>query len=850
MRSHDMTQSILQERKKNDITVCAKTWIIIAVAITVAILGTRMVQAAAGYHFTTLNPPSGATVTSGINNTGQLVGYESNPQSLTTSGFIYDINTNVTTVLDVNTFDTRANGINNLGQAVGQFLNLSVGNNVSFVFSNGTYIIPQGPPNNPTLYIYSRLNGINDHGLAVGDHFDAGTPFVYNIATGTYTDISIPSSENYPAGLNYNAFGINNNGWVIGDYNDAVGCHGVLYNIGTAVAAPLDYPGSVCTFLAGINDSNQIVGWYLDASSHFHGLLYSAGTWTTIDDPANATSVFTVLLGINNQGQIVGFSSSKTLVRYFLATPTDQLPLAVGKDLGNPCDHPGGCTGGTDPISIGTGNLFEHVTDYATAGPNTLSFTRYYNSLAPSISAANTLGVAWRSTYDRSLKLLSPSSVTAERADGRMLNFTLQGSTWTSDSDVDLTLTSTNSTWTLTDRNDTVETYTAISPSAAVLTSITARNGYTQTLTYDASNQLLAVTDSFNRTLSFTYQNGLLRTVTTPDGLVLTYVYDVSGVTPGVVDRLRAVTYPTTPVTRQRYIYTHTTLPFALTGIIDENGSHYAIWTYDDQSRGTSSQLGTGANFNTVVYNDNDGSRTVTNALGQQAVYRFTTLQGVPKLTEIDRLATATTAAATQVFAYDGNGYLASQTDWNGHQTVYVNDSHGQPTSITEAVGTPQERTTVITYHPTLHLPTQVVTPGLTTTFTYDSSSNLLTKTLTDTTATTIPYTTNGTARTWTYTWANFLLTSVTGPRSDVTQLTHFTYDSSGALTGLTNALGQITQITQHLPGGLPQTVIDPNGVTTQLTYDDRLRLLTRTILTGAGPLTTAYAYDPAGNLL
>src|SRR5262249_44637792 len=100
------------------------------------------------------------------------------------------------------------------------------------------------------------------------------------------------------------------------------------------------------------------------------------------------------------------------------------------------------------------------------------------------------------------------------------------------------------------------------------------------------------------------------------------------------------------------------------------------------------------------------------------------------------------------------------------------------------------------------------------------------------------------------YTWANFLLTSVTGPRVDTTQLTQFTYDSSGALTSVTNALGQVTQITQHLPGGLPQTIIDPNGVTTEITYDERLRVLTRTMLTGPAPPPTAYAYDAAGNLL
>ena len=85
-------------------------------------------------------------------------------------------------------------------------------------------------------------------------------------------------------------------------------------------------------------------------------------------------------------------------------------------------------------------------------------------------------------------------------------------------------------------------------------------------------------------------------------------------------------------------------------------------------------------------------------------------------------------------------------------------------------------------------------------------------------------------------------------PRTDLSALTKYTYDSSGALTLTTNALGQTSRITQHLPGGLPQTIVDSNGVTTTLTYDARLRLLSSTIATAAGPLTTTYTYDAAGN--
>jgi RHS repeat-associated protein len=503
-----------------------------------------------------------------------------------------------------------------------------------------------------------------------------------------------------------------------------------------------------------------------------------------------------------------------------------------------------------DPITLATGNVFEAVTDYATAGPNSLGFTRFYNSGANPTTFATSMGSRWRSTYDRYLRTVSASSVQVERAEGQVLSFTLSGGAWGSDTDVDLKLTQSGSNWTLTDTDDNVETYSTVSTGEARLTSIQSRNGYAKNLQYNAANQLLSVTDSYNRALNFAYQGGLLHTVTTPDSLVLTYSYNSSGVTPGVLDRLASVGFSTSPSTSQSYVYENPNLPLALTGIVDENGNRFVTWTYDAFGRGLTSQLGSGAFLATIVYNDNDNSRNVTNALGEQEIYKFSLLQGVPKVTEIDRVAAASLPAATQKFTYDANGYIASWTDWNGNLTTYVNDVHGQHTTINEAVGTPQARTKTVTYHPTFHLPVTIVEPGITTNLTYDTAGELLTRTAVDTTTNTAPYPTNGTSRTWTLTWLNFLATSVQGPRTDVKPLTQFTYDNSGALTAVTNALGQITKVTAHSPGGLPQTIVDRNGVTTQLAYDARLRLTSSTLTTSAGPLITKYSYDAAGNLI
>jgi RHS repeat-associated protein len=555
-----------------------------------------------------------------------------------------------------------------------------------------------------------------------------------------------------------------------------------------------------------------------------------------------------------DNGQLTLSSEGTTLSGSWQSNTPNCVPGEItvsrtsGKTLGS-CPYPGAASCG-DPVDIGSGNVAETVTDYETAGQNRLQFVRYYNSLAAATTFAVSLGSHWRSTYDRYLNV-STSTVTAERADGQQLTFTLKGGVWKPDTDVDITLTKSGTTWTLTDHNDTVEIYTAIgSGNEALLDSITARNGYTQTMAYNASNQLESVTDSYKRSLALSYDGTLLDTVTTPDGLVLSYGYNSSGVTPGMNDRLASVSYSTSPITHQSYVYEIDAVPFGLTGIIDENGKQYATWSYDTFARGLTSQHGADANLTTVSYDDTTGDRTVTNALGEEEIYKFKTLQGVPKVIEIDRQATATTSAASRVFAYDANGYTARQTDWNGDVTKYTNDAHGDPLVIDEAVGTPQARATTITYNKVfVHLPHEIVTPELTTSYTYDGNGNPLTKTLTDSTAHTAPYSTQGQTRTWKYTWTNFLLVSIENPLGG-SETTNFTYDASGALVAAINALGQKTQITKHLPGGLPQTIVDPNGVTTNLAYTPRLWLAASAVTTSAGALTTAFTYDAAANVI
>ena len=360
--------------------------------------------------------------------------------------------------------------------------------------------------------------------------------------------------------------------------------------------------------------------------------------------------------------------------------------------------------------------------DYDTAGKNDLAFRRYYNSLANPRSTPTALGGNWRSNYDTYIRLVTATALVVERPDGQELNFTFNGSQWVPDSDVGYVLNSSPGVYLLTNPDNSGVSYQASFPEAlarpvAIIPDITNPGTNTQTLTYDSSNRLINVTDVLGRQLTFTYQGNLLSTVKTPDGLVMTYGFNSSGVTPGVNDRLASVSFSTKPATSISYLYENAGLPFALTGLIDQNGKRYASWTYDGFGRALTSQHGTGADLITVSYDDATGNRTVTNALGQQSVYKFAILQNMPKLSEIDRLATATTAAATRMFSYDGNGYLSGTTDWNGVLTAYSNDAAGNVLSMTEASGTAQARTTSYSYvgnSPVtdFHLPSQIVAPG------------------------------------------------------------------------------------------------------------------------------------------
>jgi len=499
-----------------------------------------------------------------------------------------------------------------------------------------------------------------------------------------------------------------------------------------------------------------------------------------------------------------------------------------GKKKGCDCDGEG------NPCSPGSGNKFEFEQDYQSY-QGFISLERSYNSLNP---VDEGIGFGWSLNVFRKLGVdgLSPTELRVQQASGRSEKWTKVGGVWFGDPDSQLKLIPESGGYSVLTAQSHVERYDLLGR----LLRSTDRQGLNTTYAYNSDGQLVNVIAPFGRALAFIYNDqGRVLSITTPDG-VITYSYDNGG-------KLTRVTYP--DGSTRTYHYENANFPYHLTGISDENGERFATWTYDAEGRASSSEYAGGVENVELSYHS-DGTTTVIDVLGAERSYEFETLYGVPKVTRItgDQCTTCTNGHMKER-RYDANGFISGFTDWNGNRTTIVNNGRGLQAQRTEAVGSPEELAILTQWHPTLRLPIRITESQRVTEFTYDDAGRLLNRTISDPD--------RGEKRTTTYTYhppehnGTGLLASVDGPRTDVDDITTYTYDTQGNLIAVTNALGHVTLTTAHDPSGRPLRIIDPNGMQSDFTFDARGRL--RTITTAAETdvtATTTLDYAPAGLLI
>jgi YD repeat-containing protein len=211
-------------------------------------------------------------------------------------------------------------------------------------------------------------------------------------------------------------------------------------------------------------------------------------------------------------------------------------------DKDPPCESQAG-----NPVDASSGMKLEYVLDFTTAGPLPLKFERHYRSETNTRDGeykTSRLGTGWRSNFDGAMFYYSTSSHPSSSLrfvlpDGTFYSFkTSNGAyvqryySWTKKEWVNQSVNrSAKAAW-----NSSAQRYELTTPddtlwsfdTSARLRSITYRGGYAQVLDYDSSGNNTSVTDSFGRSLTFTYSSkGLLQTMRTPDGMTYAYGYAI-----------------------------------------------------------------------------------------------------------------------------------------------------------------------------------------------------------------------------------------------------------------------------------------------------------------------------------
>ena len=357
---------------------------------------------------------------------------------------------------------------------------------------------------------------------------------------------------------------------------------------------------------------------------------------------------------------------------------------------------------------------------------------------------------------------------------------------------------------------------------------------------YDGGRLKRAI-DRLGRTLDFVYFGGVLNKIILPDGQFVTYGRDTHG-------NITSASYPDGSV--RTYVYNEASLSSPghaneLTGIVDENGDRYANFGYDARGRVTLSQL-VGGEQTSLTY-VSDSQINVVTPTGEAVSYQIAPGQSYR------RLASVAGTASTTTMTYS-SGQL-SQSSRAGVNTLYGYTPKYRNIVI-EAYGTPEERKTVLARDANYALTSRETFAKVSgaevskrlEVWTRNARGQALTASIVDSAT--------GASRTQSMTYCEQtdidagacpvlgLLTSVDGFRTDVSDITTYTYYPSdgpscpgtgceyrkGDLWKVTNPLAQATEYLAYDGMGRALSIKNANGVIIDLEFDPRGRVLARKV--------------------
>jgi probable HAF family extracellular repeat protein len=308
---------------------------VLLVALAALVMGwTGRARADYTYSYTEVDYPGAElTLANGINNADHIVGMYMDDDGR--HGYFYDgLQTYTSFDYPVNADDTWAEDINNSGQIVGYYEDLWEKKH-GFLYENGAFTRLDYPDEPHTI---TYVTGINDAGLIVGHYFtgeDGNYTDIYGFfyEDGTYTQVHYPGAQ-----YTY-LHGLNNLGQMVGYYQIPGSRRGFIYDRHTGTFTDIVYPGALYTYAYDINDSGHIAG--ICYISGWHCFLYDGTTYTLADFP---DSLYSWGTGINEAGRMVGYYygppnyDSRGFVNCPSASNPDQAD-SDGDGLSDTCDN-------------------------------------------------------------------------------------------------------------------------------------------------------------------------------------------------------------------------------------------------------------------------------------------------------------------------------------------------------------------------------------------------------------------------------------------------------------------------------------------------------------------------------
>ncbi len=250
------------------------------------------------------------------------------------------------------------------------------------------------------------------------------------------------------------------------------------------------------------------------------------------------------------------------------------------------------------------------------------------------------------------------------------------------------------------------------------LTTLSQAQGGKLTFAYSAAvsasapavGLLMSVTDQFGRSVKFEYMNspvgGLgprITSVTGPDGQSIAAGYDPD------YGNLASLTWPDQH--GESFAYERNDLPWALTGIIDENNARYVTLGYDAVGRANASQSGNGVDSYSVQYDPAPGvaphwqiseifnestssvcrvrqwvtptQQQITDAQGQLVSIGAATIRGTPLATGQSQPGGSGCSASSSASGYDLAGNKTQYDDFNGNRSCFAYDLNRNLRTVT-----------------------------------------------------------------------------------------------------------------------------------------------------------------------